>query len=220
MDNLTLVIPAKKEAESLPSVLKEIENLKCKKIVVLEETDIETIESIKNYEIELIYQQGIGYGNAIITGINNVKTDYLCIFNADGSFNPIELPNLLTLCENKDYVFASRYLSNASSEDDTIVTKLGNFIFTTLGNILFSLKLSDILYTFIVGKSNSFRSLNLKSDNFCLCVEIPINAKKLNHLFIDTPSNERKRIAGKKKVNEIYDGFKILSYMLKRFISN
>ena len=54
MENLTLVIPAKKEAESLPTVLKEIEGLDCKKMVVVEEADKETIESIKMFDIQLI----------------------------------------------------------------------------------------------------------------------------------------------------------------------
>ena len=218
MQNLTLVIPAKKEAESLPSVLKEIENLECSKIVVLEENDKETIESIRDFNVTIIFQNGKGYGNALIQGINNVHTNYLCIFNADGSFNPKELQNLLNYCQKFDYVFASRYLKNASSEDDTILTKLGNLIFTFLGNILFSLRLSDILYTFVIGKTNSFKKLNLKSDDFCLCVEIPINAKKMKQSYTDVPSNERRRIAGKKKVNEFSDGMKILKYMLHRFI--
>jgi len=218
VQNLTLVIPAKKEAESLPSVLKEIENLECNKIVVLEENDKETIESIRDFNVTIIFQNGKGYGNALIQGINNVHTNYLCIFNADGSFNPKELQNLLNYCQKFDYVFASRYLKNASSEDDTILTKLGNLIFTFLGNILFSLRLSDILYTFVIGKTNSFKKLNLKSDDFCLCVEIPINAKKMKQSYTDVPSNERRRIAGKKKVNEFSDGMKILKYMLHRFI--
>ena len=217
MENLTLVIPAKKEAESLPSVLEEIKNLKCKKIVVVEETDTETIESIKNFEKKIIYQKGKGYGNAITTGIKNVETEYLCIFNADGSFDPKELPNLLNICQNYDYVFASRYLKNATSEDDTFLTKLGNYFFTLLGNILFSLNLSDILYTFVLGKTASFKSVDLKSDNFCLCVELPINAKLTNQSFTHLSSNERKRIAGKKKVKEFSDGMKILSYMLYRY---
>ena len=218
MKDLTLVIPAKKEAESLPSVLKEIENYECRIIVVLEESDIETINSIKNFDKKIIFQEGKGYGNAIITGINNVETEYLCIFNADGSFNPQELKNLLEVSKDFDYVFASRYLKNAGSEDDTYLTSLGNFFFSKLGNILFSLNLSDILYTFVLGKTKSFKSLNLSSDDFCLCVELPITAKKMSQKFTHIPSNERKRIAGKKKVKEFSDGIKILKYMLNKFI--
>ena len=218
MKNLTLIIPAKREAESLPQVLQEIKNVGCKIIVILESSDIETIESIKDFDRQIVYQSNKGYGDALIQGINNVQTDYLCIYNADGSFDPKYLNNMLSLCKNQDFVFASRYLKEAGSEDDTIITKVGNIFFTTLGNLLFSLKLSDILFTYVLGKTKSFKLLNLKSKDFRLCVEIPISAKRMNFSYVDIPSYERKRIAGKKKVNEFRDGFKILFYMIKRFL--
>lgn len=214
--DLTLIIPAKFEAESLPSVLNELKNFKCEKKIILESSDIETINSIKKFNCDIIYQQKKGYGDALITGIENVKTKYLCIFNADGSFDPKYLHSMLSNCENLDFVFASRYLKDGGSEDDTFVTRLGNFFFSTLGNFLYSLNISDILYTYILGKTNSFRSLNLKCNDFCLCVEIPINARKKKKRYLDIPSKERRRIAGFKKVSEFKDGFKILSYMLKK----
>ena len=217
MNNLTLIIPAKQEAESLPIVLREIEQIECKKIVILEETDHETINSINNFDCEIIFQDNKGYGDALIKGIENVKTEYLCIYNADGSFDPKYLSKKLEMCKKNDYVFSSRYLRNGGSLDDTIVTKIGNFIFSLMGNILFSLKLSDILFTYILGKTRSFKSLNLKSKDFCLCVEIPIKAKRMNASYLDIPSFERNRIAGSKKVNEFKDGLKILIYMLKLF---
>tara|TARA_B100000902_G_scaffold223409_1_gene212245 strand:- start:645 stop:1307 length:663 start_codon:yes stop_codon:yes gene_type:complete len=217
MPNLTLIIPAKNEAESLPSVLNELKNFDFNKIVILESSDIETIESIKNFNCEILYQNEKGYGNALIQGINNTKTEYLCIFNADGSFDPKYLNEMLELCKNKDLVFASRYLKGAGSDDDTILTKIGNYIFSFLGNIFFSLKLSDILYTYVLGKTDSFKKLNLKSNDFCFCVEMPIKASSFKMDIIDTPSYERKRIGGEKKVSEFRDGFKILLFMIQSF---
>jgi glycosyltransferase involved in cell wall biosynthesis len=219
--NLTLIIPAKNEEDSLPQVLEEIKNYECDKIVILEESDLQTIDSIKNFNCKLIYQTGRGYGNALIEGLNNVKTEYTCIFNADGSFNPKYLKDMLDLCkDNRDFVFASRYMNGGGSDDDTLLTKIGNFIFSTIGNIFFSLKLSDILYTYLIGKTESFKKLDLKSNDFCLCVEMPIKAKQLRMNIIDTPSYERKRIAGEKKVSEFKDGLKILSYMIKSFFKS
>tara|TARA_B100001121_G_scaffold106660_1_gene94232 strand:- start:101 stop:766 length:666 start_codon:yes stop_codon:yes gene_type:complete len=218
MNDLTLIIPAKLEAESLPLVLDEVKDLECKKKVILESSDKETIEAIQKFDCEIVYQKNKGYGDALISGIDSVETNYLCIFNADGSFDPKYLRSMLLKCENFDFIFASRYLKDGGSEDDTFLTKFGNFFFSFLGNLLFSLSLSDILYTFIIGKTKSFKSLNLKSRDFCLCVEIPINAKKQKKIYCDVPSQERKRIAGFKKVKEFRDGFKILFYMLKRFI--
>ncbi len=218
MNNLTLIIPAKNESISLPIVLKELEEFKIKKIVILEKSDLKTIESIKDFDCKILYQTGKGYGNALIEGMKNVQTEYLCIFNADGSFNPKYLEEMLLKCEQGlDFVFASRYMSGGGTEDDTIITATGNFIFSFIGNLFFSLKISDILYTYLLGKTVSFNNLKLESDDFCLCVEMPIKAKKLNMKFSDTPSFERKRIGGKKKVNEFVDGFKILICMIKLF---
>ena len=218
MKNLTLIIPAKHEADSLPKVINEINNLNCKILVVLEKTDVETINAIKDFDIKVIHQIGKGYGNAIIEGIKNTNTEFMCIFNADGSFDPKYLNEMLINCKKGyDLVFASRYMKNAGSDDDTFLTAVGNFIFTLVGNILFSLNLSDILFTFILGKTEVFKDLNLESNRFTLCVEIPIKARKKKINYIDIPSYERKRIAGYKKVNEFRDGFEILFYMLKTF---
>ena len=62
-----------------------------KTFVILEKDDLETIESIENYDCKLIYQSRKGFGSALIQGIENVNTKYFCIFNADGSFDPNEL---------------------------------------------------------------------------------------------------------------------------------
>ena len=56
MNELTLIIPAKNEAESLPIVLRELEKFPYKIKVILEKNDIETIESIKTYNCEIIYE--------------------------------------------------------------------------------------------------------------------------------------------------------------------
>ena len=57
MKNLTLVIPAKEEKESLPKVLDELIQYDLKKIIVLEESDYSTIKSIKNYNCDVLFQK-------------------------------------------------------------------------------------------------------------------------------------------------------------------
>ena len=137
MYDLTLIIPAKNERESLPKVIAELNN-KYKIKVVLKENDYETIEVIKNLNVEIIMQTGNGYGNALIEGINTTNTKYFSIFNADGSFEPKELDSMFKkIEEGYDFIFGSRYMENSGSEDDTIVTYIGNKIFTLLGNIFF-----------------------------------------------------------------------------------
>ena len=131
--------------------------------------------------------------------------------------DPKYLKEMLLLCEKNDFVFASRYLKGGGSDDDDIVTFVGNKCFSLIGNLLFTLNLSDILYTFIIGKTNSAKMLELKYHDFRICVEIPIRAKARKLIFVSTPSMERKRIAGVKKVNAIKDGFLILSAIMYFF---
>ena len=77
--------------------LKEVKDFRWNTIIILEETDKETIESIKNFNCKIVFQSGHGYGNALIDGIKNVETEYLCIFNADGSFKPTDLNKMLKI---------------------------------------------------------------------------------------------------------------------------
>ena len=219
MENLTLIIPAKNEAESLPIVLDELKKFNYKVNIVLHSTDTKTIQSIEGYKINIIYQKNLGYGDAIIEGINNCNTEFFCIFNADGSFDPSEINNMFKSIQNRqlDFIFASRYEANSGSEDDTILTLIGNYIFTYIGKIFFKLNISDILYTYLIGKTNRAKKLNLSQKDFSLCVELPIKAKKNMMKLGSINAFERKRIAGKKKVNAFRDGFLILSHMIKLF---
>jgi len=219
LHNLTLLIPAKEDANCLLYVLNELKNFDVEKIIVIPNSAI-LPENFKFEKIKVIHQNKRGgYGNALIEGIQEVKTDFFCIFNADGSFNPSELDGMLKLTKDFDYIFASRYLDNAESDDDTFITMVGNYIFSKIGNIFFNLKLSDILYTFVICNTKKTKDLNLKSENFGFCVELPIKVKRKNFTYTDTASHERSRHSGEKKVNAFIDGSKILFMMFKLFFN-
>ena len=124
------------------------------------------------------------------------------------------------LCENDmDFVFCSRYEKNGGSDDDTFLTYTGNRIFTFLCKLLFKLRITDVLFTYVMGRSKKFKVLDLKSDDFTFCVEFPIKAKFNNFLLSSIPSYERSRIAGIKKVSEFKDGFLILISIFKFIVT-
>tara|TARA_Y100000389_G_C17283291_1_gene424098 strand:+ start:150 stop:833 length:684 start_codon:yes stop_codon:yes gene_type:complete len=221
MKNITLIIPAKEESESLPLVLEELKKFDFTIKIILKEDDVETINSIKEFNCEIIFQNGTGYGNALINGINNTNTEYVCIFNADGSFNPAELTKMFELMKSSesDFIFASRYKKNGGSDDDSLLTFIGNKIFSLICRVFLSINLTDVLYTFVLSKTNSIKQLNLKQNDFKLCIELPYKASINKFLISSISSYERKRFMGKKKVNEFRDGFKILTYIIKLFFN-
>ena len=215
MSNLTLLIPAHKEAEALPEFLKELEKYEYKKLIVLQKEDLETIDAIKNFKgIEIFTQNRKGYGNALIEGINSIQTEFFCIINADGSMDPSYLNQMLNKCQDIDFVYTSRYLKNGGSDDDNLITFIGNKVFSKLGQIFFDLNISDILYTYVLGKTKSAQNLFLNYGDFRICVELPIKTHRKRYKYSSLPSKERKRIGGVKKVNAIKDGFLILLAMI------
>lgn len=226
MTNLTVVIPTKNEEESLLILLEELENFKndIGEIIVVDANSTDkTIEIAKNFRCKIIIQkEKVGYGDAIIKGIENSKFKYSVILDGDGSKNPIYIKKLLDeiIKKNKDFIFAERYGSDANSLDDTFLTYIGNRIFTNFGKIFFKVKVNDILHTFFICKNSSFKKINFKYFNFGFCVELPIKVEKYKLTYGSIPTIERKRLAGQAKVRSFVDGFKILCSMIELFFTN
>ena len=219
VNQLTLLIPVKNEVESLGIFLDMLQQYECQRLIVIDCNDTNNYEKIlKNYKnFETIKSSNTGYGQALIDGINKVKTKYFCIINADGSMDPKDLFEMLKLTDKYSFIFASRYMKNGGSDDDTIVTFIGNKFFSLIGKLFFNLKISDILYTYIIGDTKLAKELNLKNTDFRICVELPIKIHKKGFKYKDFGSYELPRIGGRKKVNAFKDGFLILSEIFKLF---
>ena len=224
MEEITLIIPAKNEPNALPIVLNEIKKmqLSVKILVVIREEDKDTFKATNDYDCDVLFQSKKGYGNAIVEGINHVKTKYSCIFYADGSTDPkyINLMKEKLVNEKLDLIFGSRYEKSAHSYDDDLITRIGNFGFTLLGNIFMRLKISDLLFTYVFAKTDCLKNMKLNSDDYCLCVEIPFKAKLSKLRYTTLPCIERKRFADKKKVKAFGDGLKILIYFFVKYLKS
>ena len=219
MEKISLIIPCKNEVESLGAVLNEVKDNKFvdEIIVVVDSEKDNSIPITRKFNCELIIQKSKGYGSAIIEGFKNAKNNFGCIYNADLSFDPKYFDELIKLSKNNDFIFGSRYKGSGGSDDDNVVTFIGNKIFTFITRIILGIKLSDILYTYVLCNVNKFNSLNLKNNDFKLCIELPVKVKKYNHNYVDLEMFERKRFDGKKKVNVFKDGLLISFEIIKSF---
>ena len=79
MKDITLIIPAKNESENIGIVIDQIEKLSLNYFIILNKKDNKTFDAIKNKD-KIIFQDLYGFGNAILSGIKNLKTKYFCIF--------------------------------------------------------------------------------------------------------------------------------------------
>ncbi len=218
MQKINLIIPAKEKIENLYKIInpllkrKEINKI----ILVLDEKNKKKF--IKNKKLKIIVQKKSGYGSAIKEGFKISKSKFSCIFNADGSFNANDLPAMIKHTKQYDFVYASRYMKGAGSEDDNIITLIGNFIFSLMGRILLNVKLSDILYTFVLCNTKKFNKLDIVSYDFRFCIEFPYKVSQNKFTYTELKSKEFKRKFGEKNVNELVDGFLILIEVLRCFL--
>ena len=219
MNNLTLLIPVKNETESLEIFLEELDSYKFQKLLVIDCNDSNDYSYLlsKYTNCTSIKTLEKGYGQALIDGINKIETKFFCIINADGSMDPKDLTRMLKETKDYSFIFASRYISYGGSDDDTVITYIGNKFFSFFGKLFFKLNISDILYTYVLGDTKLAKNLDLKKTDFRICVELPIKVKQKKYSYRDIYSYERSRIGGKKKVNAFKDGFLILFEMFNLF---
>ena len=216
---ISLIVPAKNEVESLEAVLLEVKNnnLIGEIIVIVDDEFDNSVSIAKKFNCKLVVQKSSGYGSAIIEGFKNSIFELGCIFNAAHSFDPKYLDRMLNESHKNDFVFGTRYNKDSGSDDDTIVTFVGNKIFSFIGNKILKIKLTDILFTYVLCNVDKFKELSLKNKDFKLCIELPAKVKQNNFSYSEIPIFERKRYGGKKKVNALKDGFLILIEIIKNF---
>ena len=69
-----------------------------------------------------------------------------------------------------------------------------------------------------MGKTSAFKDLKLNYNDSTFYIKLPVKSKFRSYKMFDFPSFEGSRISGKKKVNELKDGFLILISIIKMFI--
>ena len=218
MQKINLIIPSKEKIEHLYKIISPLLRRKEINKIILVLNEKNKKKFIKNKKLKIIAQKKSGYGSAIKEGFKISKSKFSCIFNADGSFNANDLPSMIKLTKQNDFIYASRYMKGAGSEDDTMITLIGNFVFSLMGRVLLNVKLTDILYTFVLCNTKKFNKLNIVSYDFRFCIELPYKVSQNKFTYTELKSKEFKRKFGEKNVNELVDGFLILIEVLRCFL--
>ena len=216
-NEIEILIPTFNEEGNIEKVIKELNNEGYDNITLLDANSTDqTVSIAKQYNCRIIMDEPNirGFGNSIINGLNKLNSKYFCIFDGDNSFNPKSISEMSKEVNNgADFVFGTRYLNNTKSDDDTLITKFGNFFFTKLVSILFNINTSDVLFFYVFGKKENVNKLDLQQGDFTICTELLIKSYK-NFKCKEVLSKERKRLYGISKVNKIFDGVKILINIL------
>ena len=211
LKDVSLVIATYNEEECIKYVLDELKQFDLGEIIIVDGNSTDNTKAIaETYDIKFITQSKNGWGNAVKEGIALTTLPFVTYMDGDGSYNPKALIEMRNLIDSNDAVFCSRYKDGAKSPDDTPIRALGNKIFTLIVKSLFGPKISDSLFFYPMFKKTILNKLNLDSDDFTLCLELPVKVHQMGLKYEEILSEERERYAGVTKVNALTDGFKIL----------
>ena len=207
LSDVSLIIATYNEEESIGYVLSELENLNIGEVIVVDKNSEDNTEQIaKKYGVVFVSQQSEGWGGAVKDAIDISKMKYITYMDGDGSYNPNALLKMRTLVQNNDAVFCSRYKGGVKSPDDTFIRALGNKIFTNLVRYRFGCDITDSLFFYPMFKREILKIVNLNSNDFTLCLELPVKVHQNKLKYTEILSEERERYAGKTKVNAFIDG--------------
>ncbi len=97
--DVTVVIPCLNEAEALPDVLARIPD-GYRALVVDNGSSDGTADVARSCGVDVVHQPIPGYGSAVDAGVRAATSDIVCTIDGDGSMEPADLIDLVTLLDN------------------------------------------------------------------------------------------------------------------------
>lgn len=105
-----------------------------------------TIEWSRENGFEVYVQKKRGIRHAYLEVLPLVKGDVILSFSPDGNCPVEAIPAILErMRDGCDMVIGSRYLGDAESQDDDVVTGFGNWLFTRTVNLLHGGRYTDAM---------------------------------------------------------------------------
>ena len=210
---VTLLVPTLNEIDGMRAIMPQVDPGWCDQVLVVDggSTDgTQDYARAQGYEVMVQRQRGIRY--AYQEAFGHVRGDIVVTFSPDGNSVPSLIPQLArAVADGADMVIASRYLPGARSEDDDVVTALGNWTFTKLINVLHGGHYTDAFVMFRAYRTKLFWELGLDRDEgyapervfrTVIGVEplLSIRAAKARMRVSEIPGDEPPRIGGARKL--------------------
>ncbi len=147
---VSLLVMTLNEAEGLKAIMPRIKRDWIDQIIVVDGGSSDgSIEWAREQNYQVYVQQQPGFRHAYVEVWPYVEGDVVITFSPDGNSIPELIPELVAkMREGYDMVIASRYLGEAKSEDDDLLTGFGNWLFTKTVKVLLGGNLTDVMGIF------------------------------------------------------------------------
>ncbi len=217
---ISVIIPTMDEP-AIQDVLDEVfDALREQKVevIVVDKSEDETPSRAAERGAQVIHQEGIGYGDAYLTGFKHVSddTDVVTILDGDKTYDPYDIPALIAaLDDGADLVIGNRF----KLMDEEAMSKrnvFGNRMLTGLLRFLYHVPIHDSQCGMRAIKRSALNRLTLQSAHMPFASEMIIEAQKAGLHIAETPIKYRKRV-GHPKLDPFKDAFSI-TFMTIRLV--
>lgn len=226
LPKLSIIICVYNEAVSALPVIAKVRAVQLsegwsKEIIVVENCSTdgtrEQLQGLNHPDVRVIFhERNMGKGASVRTGFSSASGDYGVIQDADFEYDPAELALFTAKASaaGATAVFGSRTLGGRH-----IYKYAQNYwgvrFLTTMTNLLFGGRLSDVAVATKMVKVDVFRALNLQGSAFDLDFELPCALLKHRHSIAEVPVSYRPRTIAEGKKIRWTDGLHAMWVILK-----
>lgn len=211
---VTLLALTLNEIEGVKAILPQIDRSWYDQLLVLDGGSTDgTIEWCRDNGYTVYVQQCQGIRFAYIEALPIITGDVVVTISPDGNCPPEAIPKLVTKIEDGyDLAIGSRYLGDARSDDDDLITGFGNWLFTKTVNLLHGGQYTDAMVIFRAFRKRLIYELDLdKEESYQLLEQLfhtvisweplmSVRAAKQRMKIAEVPVGEPPRIGGKRKL--------------------
>ncbi|MFA5142564.1 MAG: glycosyltransferase family 2 protein [Candidatus Omnitrophota bacterium] len=224
----TLILPTLNELGGMKEIMPKIKKEWFDQIIVVDGGSTDgTIEYARDNGYSIYIQKGKGLRQGLREMWGMVEGDIVVTFSPDGNSIPELIPPLIEKMKGGyDMVIVSRYAKGARSYDDDWLTRFGNWMFTTMINVLFRARYDDALVIFRAYKTDLIDRLDINNEaKFLTAAEragiligwepqLSIRCAKRKLKVAEIPGDEPARIYGKRKMRPFQSGSVMLAQIL------
>ena len=211
---ITLLVLTLNEIDGMRAIMPKVDASWCDQILIADGGSTDgTVEWAQEQGYDVYVQKKKGIRHAYLEVMPMVRGDVIISFSPDGNSPPEAIPRLIEkMQEGYDLVIASRYLDEAKSTDDSLITGFGNWLFTRTVNFLHGGKYTDAMVIYRAFKKQIIYDLGLDKEVAYLLPEklfntvisweplMSVRAAKAKLKIGEIPCDEPPRIGGVRKL--------------------
>ena len=210
----TVVIPAYNEEKGLPVVLERLSRSvdgQAEVLVVDDGSSDATSQVASRFRCGVIrHGRNRGKGEAMLTGIRHARGGSVIFIDADGTYPPEAIPQMLQALESYEAVYCSR---TKGRENIPRMNQLGNALFQSFMKYVYGFRGSDYATGLYGIRKCHLESMNVRSRGFAIEPEIAIKASRMKLKVCEIPIQYEERI-GETKLNGLKAGWLHLKVMV------